>query len=73
MIGEKATTDITIAKDAQGFDECKDSAQEGGEIAHHTRKELEQKIGKSIVTGENFLNLEENKKKMEEKKYKRLA
>ncbi|HLD05452.1 MAG TPA: Bro-N domain-containing protein [Candidatus Nanoarchaeia archaeon] len=68
MVGEKATTDITIAKDDKGFTRCKDSAQEGGEIAHHTRKELEQKTGKSVVTRENFLSLEENKKKLEEKK-----
>ena len=26
MIGEKATTDITVAKDSRGFNECKDSA-----------------------------------------------
>jgi hypothetical protein len=25
MVGEKATTDITISKDSQGFNECKDS------------------------------------------------
>ena len=30
MIGEKATTDITIAKNSQGFKECKTSAKEGG-------------------------------------------
>ena len=73
MIGEKPTTDITKAKDSKGFQECKDSAHEGGEIAYHTRKELEQKTGKSIVTGENFLSLEENKKKLEEKKSKKLT
>jgi len=62
MVGEKATTDITQAKDSKGFDECKDSAQEGGQIAQHTRKELEQKIGKSIISQENFLKLKERKK-----------
>ena len=68
MVGEKATTDITITKDAKGFDECKDSAQEGGQIAHNTRKELEQKIGKSIVSSDNFLNIAVNKKKLENQK-----
>jgi hypothetical protein len=33
MVGEKATTDITISKDSQGFNECKDSALDGGTIA----------------------------------------
>lgn len=67
MVGEKATADITVAKDAKGFDECKCSAEEGGQIAHNTRKELEQKTGKSIVSKENFLNLTGNKKKLEKK------
>jgi hypothetical protein len=64
MIGEKATTDITKVKDSHGFDECKDSANEGGQIAGNTRKELEQKIGKSLVSEENYLSLQ---KKIEKK------
>jgi len=67
MVGEKATTDITAAKDSQGLDECTTSAQEGGRIAHNTRKELEQKTGKSILSKDNFLGLTE-KKKIESKK-----
>ena len=55
MVGEKATTDITKAKDSQGFDECKDSAIDGGNIAKHTRTEIESKTGKSIVSNDNFL------------------
>ncbi|MRG77297.1 MAG: phage antirepressor protein [ANME-2 cluster archaeon] len=61
MVGEKATTDITISKDSQGFNECKDSALEGGTIAKNTRKEIEQKTGKSIVSNENYLHLTEKK------------
>lgn len=68
MIGEKATTDITIAKDSQGLPECKQSAKEGGEIAEHTRKEIEQKTGKTIISNENYLNLDEKKKKEIEEK-----
>jgi len=62
MVGEKATTDITISKDSQGFEECKESAVDGGTIAKNTKKELEQKIGKSVVSKENYLNLVEKKK-----------
>ena len=62
MVGEKATTDITISKDSEGFEECKESAVEGGTIAKNTRKELEQKIGKSIVSKENYLHLTQKKK-----------
>jgi DNA-damage-inducible protein D len=61
MVGEKATTDITISKDSQGFNECKDSALEGGTIAKNTRKEIEQKTGKPIVSNENYLHLTEKK------------
>ena len=63
MLGEKATTDITIAKDARGFPELKNTAKEGGDIAKNTRKELEQKIGKSVVSNENYLQLAEKKRK----------
>ena len=62
MVGEKATTDITSAKDAKGFDECKETAKEGGEIASNTRKEIEQKTGKKIVSKDNFKNLTAKRK-----------
>ncbi len=61
MVGEKATTDITVAKDSQGLHECKDSAVEGGIIAGNTRKELEQKIGKPLLSSENYLHLSKKK------------
>ncbi|MDO8656599.1 MAG: BRO family protein [Nanoarchaeota archaeon] len=63
MVGEKATTDITIAKDAQGLPELKHTAKEGGDIAKNTRKELEQKIRKSIISKENYVHLAEKKRK----------
>ncbi|MDF1558484.1 MAG: Bro-N domain-containing protein [ANME-2 cluster archaeon] len=57
MVGEKATTDITISNDSLGLNECKDSAIEGGTIAKNTRKELEEKTGKSVSSSENYLHL----------------
>ncbi len=57
MIGEKATTDITISKDSKGFVECRDSALEGGTVAKNTRKEIEQKTGKSVISDENYMHL----------------
>ena len=63
MIGEKATTDISITKDAKGIPELVSTAKEGGDIAKHTRTELEQKIGKPIVSDKNYLHLAEEKKK----------
>ena len=63
MVGEKATTDITISKDSLVFEECKDSAVEGGTIAKNTRKELEEKTGKSVISNENYLHLTEKKQR----------
>lgn len=68
MIGEKATTDITKARDAKGFEKCKDSAKAGGKIAKNTRDDLEKTIGKSILSKENYLYLKNEKKNRLEKK-----
>ena len=40
IVGEKATTDITISRDSQGFNECKDYSLEGGTIAKNKRKDV---------------------------------
>jgi len=61
MVGEKATTDITKARNSKGFVQCKDSAKSGGNIAKNTRKELEKKIGKSIISKGNYLDLKTSK------------
>lgn len=63
MVGEKATTDITIAKDSEGFDKCKESAVEGGTIAKNTRKAIEEKTGKSLISKDNYLHLDHKRKK----------
>ncbi len=64
MVGEKATTDITISKEAKGFQELEHIAKEGGTIAKHTRKELEEKIGKPLISSENYLYLNKKKKNL---------
>ncbi|HLC71754.1 MAG TPA: BRO family protein [Candidatus Nanoarchaeia archaeon] len=62
MVGEKATTDITRTRDAQTFDENKHAAQRGGQIAHNARKELEQEVGKSVLSPVNYLDLNAKKR-----------
>ncbi len=64
MVGEKATTDITIAKDSKGMPELKESAQKGGTIASNTRKEIEQQTGKTIVTKDNYLDIAKKRKQI---------
>jgi len=55
MFGEKATTDITKERNSQGFDKCKESAKEGGQTANEARKSIENRLGKSVISKENFL------------------
>ena len=63
MVGEKATTDITVHQDSKGMEKLKDSSQKGGKIAHLTRTAVEQETGKSLVSETNFLHLESSKKR----------
>ncbi|MFT4313254.1 MAG: Bro-N domain-containing protein [Candidatus Woesearchaeota archaeon] len=65
MLGEKATTDITKESNSQGFKECKDSASKGGNIAKRTREDIEQNIGKSIISKDNFLPKSQNHKNLD--------
>ena len=62
MFGEKATTDITKKEDSRGFDNCRDSANKGGNIAKRARKDLEENLGESIISKENFLPSDKKKK-----------
>ena len=55
MLGERVTTEITRNKDAQVFKEISNAAREGGEVAGNARKDAEKRIGKSIISGENYL------------------
>ena len=56
MLGEKVATEITKERDSDGFDECKECAREGGEVAGNAREDAEKRIGKSIVSEENYLS-----------------
>jgi DNA-damage-inducible protein D len=68
MLGEKVTTEITINKDLEGFDECAVAARQGGEVAGNARKEAEKKIGRNVVSEENYFDEEEKEKKKKKKK-----
>lgn len=54
-LAELSTCQIAEADKAVGFVPNAVSAKKGGRIAKNARKELEQKTGKSVVTGQNFL------------------
>lgn len=56
MLGEKSTTAIAVATDAQGYKENAEAAASGGKVAGDARRDLEKKLGKKIASDENFLN-----------------
>ncbi len=62
MLGEAATTEITRNRDAQRFDENKQAAVEGGDVAGKARKDLESKSSKRVISRQNYLQRPENKK-----------
>lgn len=62
--GEVATTEITRADDAKGFDESRIAARKGGEVAGAARKDLEKKTGKRVVSPENYLEEPESRKRL---------
>ncbi len=72
MLGEASTTKIARKKDAQGFDENKSAAEEGGIVAGVARKELESRSGERVVSDENYLGLNEKKKRLIKERKQRL-
>ncbi|MFH1097430.1 MAG: Bro-N domain-containing protein [Candidatus Desantisbacteria bacterium] len=56
MLGERATTEIHRTEDSQGVPKLKSDAKAGGDIAGNARKQLEKRLGKSVVSKDNFLN-----------------
>ncbi len=54
-LAELSTRQIAESVDATGLPENAEAGKKGGKIAKKARLELEQKTGKNVVTGENFL------------------
>jgi len=69
MLGEKLSTEATRVKDAHGFVENKQAAQDGGGIAGRARVDAEKSLGIKVVSPQNYLDLSEAKR-IEEKKKK---
>ncbi len=63
MLAEATTTEISKEKKPKTFKENQKIAKQGGTIAGNTRKEIEAKSGKKIVTRENAKQLTEKKNK----------
>ncbi len=62
MLGERTTTEIHRTKDTKSVPRLKDDARVGGQIAGSARKQIERRIGRSVVSQNNFLKNKEIKK-----------
>ena len=65
-IGELATREIAKQHKPRGLDENIEVAKRGGRIANNTRKDLEEEIGKSVITKDNTLPYEYKEEKLVE-------
>ncbi len=57
MLGETTTAELARTQDAQGFNQNKSAAELGGKIAGGARRNIEDKIGRPVVTKRNFLGM----------------
>jgi len=60
MLAEATTTEISKEKKPKGLKESRKIARQGGVIAGKTRKEIEKKTGKKVVSGKNAKQLAAN-------------
>lgn len=58
MLGERVTTEISQQEKPEDFEGNKDVARRGGNVAGVARKETEKELGHSVISSENFLNLD---------------
>jgi len=58
MLAEATTTEISKEKKPATLDENKEVARQGGTVAGNTRKEIESKTGKKIVSSQNAKTLQ---------------
>ncbi len=63
-LAELSTRQIAETMQTKGLEENKTPAKKGGRIAKNARRELENKTGKKVVSGESFLQSSKNIKKL---------
>ncbi len=67
MLAEATTTEISKEKNPISFNDNKRIARQGGIIAGNTRREIEEKTGKKVVTGKNAKKLSKKDKTIDDK------
>src|ERR1035437_2066921 len=61
MLAEATTSEISKEKHPKSFEDSKRIAKQGGTIAGNTRREIEEKTGKKVVTSQNAKQLDKGK------------
>ncbi len=64
MLGERVTTEISKNEKPETFNENKNIAKRGGNVAGNARLDAEKEMGKSIISKDNYL-LEQDELKLE--------
>jgi len=59
-VTEMVTADLTIQNNAQGFNECNFAAKEGGSVGRSLRDNIEEKLGRSVISTKNQLHKGDN-------------
>ena len=60
MLGERVTTEISASEKPETFDDSKKVAKRGGKVAGTARTETEKELGRSVISGENYLKMANN-------------
>jgi len=63
-LGEAATTEIVRTEHPLGLEKNKKVAKRGGGVAGIARRKMEIETGKKVVSKENYLSLNKNKKEL---------
>lgn len=62
MLGERSTAEIHRTEDSKGLLKLKSDAKAGGDISAVAREKLEKRLGRSVVSKNNYLKKRQNKK-----------
>ena len=65
MLGERMTTEISKEEEPDTFDENKNVAKRGGNVAGNARKNAEKELGRSVISKKNYLG-KDDKKELEQ-------
>ena len=63
MLGERVTTEISANEKPEGLQKNRQIAKRGGNVAGIARKQTEEELGRSIISDENYLELQAPDKK----------